>query len=92
VSTPQMPPSTVHHSQVVEELAQKKTKYEILFETQAAELRKDSKLFQEAYDRVSHSKDIFKHGQRWIPNDFEKGVYMKRMEDICQMNPTSFDE
>jgi hypothetical protein len=84
-----MPPTS---DSQVEELARKKTKYEMLFETQAAELRKDPQKFQEAYDRVSVSDDIFNPGQQWTPNELEKGVYIKQMEGICQMNPTSFEE
>jgi hypothetical protein len=77
---------------IVEEIAQKKFKYEKIFEEQAVELRKDPVKCELAYQRVSRSTNTVKPGQQWMPKAAEKAAYMKHMDNICNKEPTSLDE
>jgi len=85
-------PSNTSTAQIVEELAQKKTKYENIFEAQAAELRKDPDRCEESYDRVLKLTGIGSPDQPKVVTAAEKERNMKAMEEICCMYPTSFDE
>jgi hypothetical protein len=77
---------------IVEKIAQKKFKYDKIFEEQAMELRKDLASCERAYERVSESMNAVKPGQQWIPQPADKEAYMEQMDNICNREPMSFDE
>jgi hypothetical protein len=76
---------------IVEKIAQRKFKYEKIFEEQAMELRKDPIRCERVYERVSQLMST-KPDQEWMPKAAEKEAYMERMDRICNKEPTSFDE
>ncbi len=76
----------------VEDLAQKMFQYQMLFEEQAAILRKDLAVYQKAYDNVSRSEGVAKDGQHWMPKADQKVAYMQHLENICKSDPKTPDE
>jgi len=89
---PAMSVGQPHEIRLVEEIAQKKFRYEKIFEEQAVELRKDPINRELAYQRVSRATNTAKPGQQWMPKPSEKAAYMEHMDNICKKVPTSLDE
>jgi len=87
-----MMPSNTNTAQLIEDFAQKVTKYGNLFEAQATELRKNPEKAKEAYDRILKWTGIDNPGQPKVVTAAEKERKMKYMEELCSMNPTSIDE
>ncbi|KDQ09123.1 hypothetical protein BOTBODRAFT_179300 [Botryobasidium botryosum FD-172 SS1] len=77
----------------VEYLAHKQFKYADLFEKHAAELRKDPKLGQEAYDRVQRTWPLALGPEdQWNINDHNLKDYKNQFEEMCATSPETLDD
>jgi hypothetical protein len=81
-----------HPNPIVEDLAQRKHRYENTFEEHKAILQTDPVQFQLAWDICARDTAIAKAGQPFIPSDDEKEEFMARCERVCSMDPKSFEE
>jgi hypothetical protein len=76
----------------VEESAQKLFHYERIMQLHLLELRKDSVNMEATYDLVSKSPMSVQTGLRWPPEPNQCDAYMKYMDKICSMRPSSDKE
>jgi hypothetical protein len=78
--------------QRIEEIAQRKYKYETLFELHAVELKKDYATFKAAYLRVLQSPDLTKADATGRNQQLKEDDFINKMEGICSAPARTLDE
>ena len=76
----------------VEDIAQKRIKYETIFTEQAAVLRSDPARFEAAMANIQQSPLVAKQGQCWQPTQDKIDKYLAFCDEACHIVPQDFNE
>lgn len=76
----------------VEDIAQKRIKYETIFTEQAAVLRSDPARFEAAMANIQQSSLVAKQGQCWQPTQDKIDEYLAFCDEACHIVPQDFNE
>ena len=76
----------------VEDMAQKRIKYETIFTEQAEVLKTDPPRFAAAMANIQQSPLVAKQGQCWQPTQDKVDEYLAHCDEICHSVPQDFNE
>jgi len=76
----------------VEDIARAQLHYEAIIVAQTDVLRLDPVAFEAAAVKVQQSPLIAKSGQRWEPAQDDVEQYLAKCDDICGLNPQTFED